>query len=50
MQLIGADEQHVVNDVAFDEVSILGQSLAADSENMRIGDHVEKVQFGAKKP
>ncbi len=50
VQLSGANEQHVVSDVAFDEVSILGQSLAAVSENMRIGAHVEKVQFGAKKP
>jgi hypothetical protein len=46
VQLSGADEQHVVNNVAFEKVSILGQSLTAKSENMKIGGHVGDVQFG----
>jgi hypothetical protein len=50
VQLAGADEQHVVNNVAFEEVSILDQPLTANSENMQIGAHVDNVQFGTKKP
>jgi hypothetical protein len=50
VQLSGADEQHTVNNVAFEKVSILGQPLTAKSENMKIGPHVEEVEFGTKGP
>ncbi len=48
VQLVGADEQHVVKDIFFDQVSILGQALTAKSENLQIGAHVVDVKFGTQ--
>ncbi|MFO7903449.1 MAG: glycosyl hydrolase family 28 protein [Planctomycetota bacterium] len=45
VQLIGADEDHRVKDVTFADVSIRGKSLGKNSENVRIGEHVEGVEF-----
>jgi hypothetical protein len=45
VQLMGADEEHSVKDVTFENVSILGRSLTAKSENVRLGEHVEGVEF-----
>lgn len=40
VQLQGADAKHGVQDVSFESVSILGQTLTADSERLQIGEHV----------
>lgn len=45
MQLEGADAQHQVQDVTFDNVTVLGAKLRADSPNMRVGKLVEGVRF-----
>ncbi|MFW6170367.1 MAG: hypothetical protein ACODAD_07750 [Planctomycetota bacterium] len=45
VQLIGADEEHRVKDVTLADVSIRGKSLSRDSENVRIGEHVDDVKF-----
>jgi hypothetical protein len=45
IQLEGADNQHEVRDVTFDNVQVLGQRLKADSPNLKIGQHVEGVRF-----
>ena len=46
IQLAGADGEHDVREVAFENVSILGQPLSADSANLNLGEHVEGVRFG----
>lgn len=46
VQLIGADEEHDVKNVSFENVSILGAPLTAESKNVEIGEHVEGVRFG----
>jgi hypothetical protein len=45
VQMEGADAQHQVQDVAFDTVTVLGQELKAESANIKIGQHVERVHF-----
>ncbi len=47
VQLSGADAGHAVQDVTFENVTILGEPLAADSERLQLGDHVEGVKFAA---
>lgn len=49
VQLEGADTEHNVRDVTFDDVTINGQPLAADQERLRIGKHVEGVRFAANR-
>jgi hypothetical protein len=50
VQVMGADEQHNVRDVSFDNVSILGRKLTAESEQVQVGKFVEGVRFDAKSP
>jgi hypothetical protein len=45
IQLEGADAQHQVQDVTFENVTVLGQRLKADSPNMKVGPQVEDVRF-----
>jgi len=45
MQLEGADDGHRVQDVTFENVTVLGQQLKVDSPFMQVGQHVEGVQF-----
>jgi hypothetical protein len=45
VQLAGADVEHSVHQVTFDNVSILGSHLSRGSAAMSIGSHVEDVQF-----
>jgi hypothetical protein len=45
VQLSGADATHAVRDVTFENVEILGERLAADSERLKLGEHVEGVRF-----
>lgn len=45
MQLEGADAQHQVQDVTFENVTVLGAKLQPDSPNMKVGQQVEGVRF-----
>lgn len=45
IQLIGADQQHTVDYVTFDGVSILNQKITEDYSNLEIGDFVSNVSF-----
>jgi hypothetical protein len=45
VQLSGADAAHAVRDVTFENVEILGERLAADSERLQVGEQVEGVRF-----
>ena len=46
VQLAGADAEHNVRDVTFDNVSVGDQKLTLGSSRLRTGKHVEKVRFG----
>lgn len=48
VQVLGADPQHDVRQVTFDNVSILGAPLKADSPHVQIGAHTADVRFGSK--
>ncbi len=45
VQLSGADPEHNVCDVAFENVSILGERLTKSSSQVMIDNHVQGVQF-----
>ena len=47
VQLEGADAEHNVRDVTFENVTINGQPLAAGQNRLRIGQHVDGVHFTA---
>jgi hypothetical protein len=46
VQLSGADAEHNVRDVSFDNVSILGSTFIQGAPQLSIGAQVEGVQFG----
>jgi hypothetical protein len=46
IQLSGADAQHDVHDVSFENVSIAGEKLADGSKRLEIGEHVSGVHIG----
>ena len=46
IQLTGADNEHNVNNINFEEISILNQKVAADYDNLEIGQHVANINFG----
>ena len=46
VQLAGADAQHNVRKVTFENISILGVPLVRESPRVSIGPHVAEVQFG----
>ncbi len=50
VQLMGADAEHNVENVAFQNVTVLDQPLTADSKNVQIGEHVEGVKFEKNAP
>ena len=53
VQLAGADTEHDVRNVTFENVAINGATLTRESANVSIGSHVADVQFiaaPAKKP
>jgi len=50
VQLAGADGEHDVRRVAFEDVSILGRPLTRDAPPVSIGPHVEEVRFSASPP
>jgi polygalacturonase len=45
VQIEGADATHGVQDVTFENVSILGAKLTKESAPVRIGGHVQDVRF-----
>ena len=47
VQIEGADAEHNVREVTFENVTINGQPLAEGQSRLRIGKHVEGVQFAA---
>ncbi len=48
VQIQGADAEHDVQDVTFDNVSILGSKLARGSAQLRIGEHTQDVCFDGR--
>ncbi len=48
VQLQGADAEHDVRDVTFENVSITGSELTERSKEVRIGEHTQDVHFRAK--
>jgi hypothetical protein len=46
VQLEGADSEHTVQGVGFENVSILDHQLTRDSPHVAIGRHVDGVRFG----
>jgi hypothetical protein len=47
VQIQGADPEHGVRDVVFENVTITGEPLKRESSHVRIGSHVEGVRFEA---
>ncbi len=45
VQLEGADADHKVCNVNFENISILGERLSRDSKGLSVGDNVEEVRF-----
>jgi polygalacturonase len=45
VQLEGADAEHDVSDVTFENVSIVGSKLTKESKPVRIGGHTNNIQF-----
>ena len=46
VQLMGADDEHDVQDVMFDNVSVGNERLTRGSSRLYIGKYVDKVRFG----
>ena len=47
VQIQGADAEHNVRDVTFENVSIAGAKLTKESKPLQIGSHTQNVRFGA---
>ena len=47
IQLAGADAEHNVQRVTFENVSVLGARLGPDSPNVNCDGHVRDVRFGS---
>jgi hypothetical protein len=47
VQIEGADAEHGVSGITFDNVTILGTKLTEKSASTRVGNHVKEVRFGA---
>jgi hypothetical protein len=45
VQLEGADTEHNIRDITFENVSIAGAKLKKESKQMRIGKHTENLKF-----
>ena len=45
VQVLGADEEHNVRDITFENISINGAKLGKDSPNTRLGKHIDNIQF-----
>jgi hypothetical protein len=47
VKLAGADSEHDVRDVTFENVSILENSLTRNAPQLNIGPHVDEVEFAS---
>ncbi|HEX3000525.1 MAG TPA: glycosyl hydrolase family 28 protein, partial [Armatimonadota bacterium] len=45
VQVMGADAAHQVQDVTFDDITVLGKPLAQDSPSVQIGQFTEGIHF-----
>jgi len=45
VQIQGADAEHNVRDVTFENISIVGSKLTEESRRVRVGEHTEIVSF-----
>lgn len=48
VQVQGADAEHDVQDVVFENVSIMGSELTEDSAELRLMENTENIKFGAE--
>ncbi len=48
VQIAGADAEHDVRGVTFENVEILGAKLTADSERVQVGQYTSGIRFGSK--
>jgi hypothetical protein len=46
VQVQGADGEHDVEGVSFDNISILGKGLTAGSSSAQVGENAKNVRFG----
>lgn len=49
IQISGADAEHAVKGVTFEDVSILGARLKRDSPQVMLGPHIDAIQFPAQR-
>jgi len=45
VQIEGADAEHNVSNVSFEDVSIIGKRLTEDSNHIRTGGHTQDIRF-----
>jgi hypothetical protein len=50
VQISGADEQHEVRDVSFQDVEILGASLGNASKRLEVGPYARDLRFETQGP
>jgi hypothetical protein len=50
VQIEGADAVHNVQDVTFENVSILGSKLTKESAPVQIGEHTKEIRFDGARP
>jgi hypothetical protein len=48
VQIQGADTEHNVSDVTFENISIIDSKLTEESKRVRIGEHAENISFHAE--
>jgi hypothetical protein len=48
VQIQGADSEHNVRDVTFENVSIVDSKLPKESKRVRIGEHTENIRFDSE--
>ena len=48
VQIQGADAEHNVRDVTFENISIVESKLTEESRRVRIGEHTENISFHAE--
>jgi hypothetical protein len=48
VQIQGADVEHDVRGVTFENVAILGSKLTRESAQLRMGEHASEVRFEEK--
>jgi hypothetical protein len=48
VQIQGADAEHNVRDITFENISIVDSKLTTESRRVRIGEHTENISFRAE--